>query len=109
MYSLSPSPQAWNETNDEYATAPGMKPWIAEMYGYAFGAARADVWHKIDYAAMLYPGKKMAGAVCKCAKISSTHAARRSLGWWYFVVFAAPALEGNVVLPTQLALGSHEA
>ncbi|KAK9813259.1 hypothetical protein WJX72_011566 [[Myrmecia] bisecta] len=50
-------PMAWNETNDEYATKPGMKPWISEMYGYSFGAAKADIWHRIDYACMVYPGK----------------------------------------------------
>ena len=48
--------QAWNETNDEFATQPGRKPWIAEMYGYSFGAARAGVWHRVDHSAMLYPG-----------------------------------------------------
>lgn len=26
------------------------------MYGYSFGAAKADVWHKWDDRAMLYPG-----------------------------------------------------
>lgn len=25
------------------------------MYGYSFGAAAANVWHKTDYTAMLYP------------------------------------------------------
>jgi peptidyl serine alpha-galactosyltransferase len=49
-------PMAWNETGDDYAKTPGTKPWIAEMYGYSFGAAKADVWHKVDHSAMLYPG-----------------------------------------------------
>lgn len=25
------------------------------MYGYSYACAAADVWHKVDYAAMLYP------------------------------------------------------
>ena len=49
-------PLAWNETGDAYATSPGMKPWISEMYGYSFGAAKAGVKHHVDLAAMLYPG-----------------------------------------------------
>ncbi len=27
----------------------------AEMYGYSFGAAAAQVWHLTDHTAMLYP------------------------------------------------------
>lgn len=48
-------PDAWNLTGDVYATWPGAKPWISEMYGYAFGAATAGLWHKIDEHAMIYP------------------------------------------------------
>ncbi|KAK9905110.1 hypothetical protein WJX75_009783 [Coccomyxa subellipsoidea] len=48
-------PEAWNTSGDAYTKHPGEKPWIAEMYGYSFGAAAADVWHKTDYTAMLYP------------------------------------------------------
>ena len=48
--------QAWNLTGDSYSVNPGDKPWISEMYGYSFGCAMADVWHKVDYSAMLYPG-----------------------------------------------------
>ncbi|CAL8464472.1 g4007 [Coccomyxa elongata] len=46
---------AWNTSGDAYTKHPGEKPWIAEMYGYSFGAAAANVWHKTDYTAMLYP------------------------------------------------------
>lgn len=28
---------------------------VAEMYGYSFGAAAADMWHLTDHTAMLYP------------------------------------------------------
>jgi len=49
-------PRAWNETGDEYARSQGMRPWIGEMYGYSFGAAKAGVNHRVDMAAMLYPG-----------------------------------------------------
>ena len=35
----------------------GEKPWIAEMYGYVFGAAKANVWHNpVDYFQWIYPG-----------------------------------------------------
>lgn len=49
-------PEAYHLTGDVYATKPGMKPWIAEMYGYSFGAAKANVWHHGDEHSMLYPG-----------------------------------------------------
>lgn len=125
-------PMAWNETGDEYAQRPGMKPWISEMCehaallttlglmdgtahallsvacwgcmglcsgrvmwnmvppppcshyrrrvicrlpaclrpilfrlpadGYSFGCATAGVWHRLDHAAMLYPGYQPIGA-----------------------------------------------
>ncbi|GMH38719.1 hypothetical protein BSKO_06603 [Bryopsis sp. KO-2023] len=48
-------PDAWNLTGDIYSTTRGSKPWISEMYGYAFGAATAGLWHKIDDDAMIYP------------------------------------------------------
>ncbi|CAK0787529.1 hypothetical protein CVIRNUC_010749 [Coccomyxa viridis] len=49
-------PDAWNSSGDSYTTHAGMKPWIAEMYGYSFGCSSADVWHHTDHRAMLYPG-----------------------------------------------------
>ncbi|BDA42986.1 Peptidyl serine alpha-galactosyltransferase [Coccomyxa sp. Obi] len=49
-------PDAWNLTGDAFTHNPGDKPWISEMYGYSFGTASADVWHHVDYEAMLYPG-----------------------------------------------------
>lgn len=45
-------PLAYNETGDEYARAPGQRPWVSEMYGYSFGAAASGVWHRVDHAAM---------------------------------------------------------
>lgn len=48
--------QAWNLTGDVYSTHPGDKPWISEMYGYSFGAAKANVWHRYHTTAMIYPG-----------------------------------------------------
>ena len=47
--------QAWNTTGDSYSIHPGDKPWISEMYGYSYACAAADVWHKVDFSAMLYP------------------------------------------------------
>lgn len=43
------------------ADRPGRKPWISEMYGYSFGASSSNVWHHVDYAAMLYPTYKPIG------------------------------------------------
>ncbi|KAK9918872.1 hypothetical protein WJX75_007695 [Coccomyxa subellipsoidea] len=50
-------PKAWNLTGDMHTLEPGEKPWIAEMYGYVFGAAKANVWHNpVDYFHWIYPG-----------------------------------------------------
>ncbi|BDA49070.1 Peptidyl serine alpha-galactosyltransferase [Coccomyxa sp. Obi] len=50
-------PKAWNLTGDIHTSEPGSKPWIAEMYGYIFGAAKANVWHNpVDYFHWIYPG-----------------------------------------------------
>jgi hypothetical protein len=48
-------PLAWNLTGDHYAKE-GDRPWIAEMYGYSFGCAAADVWHIATGRLMRYPG-----------------------------------------------------
>lgn len=48
-------PEAWRLTGDVYSKKPGDKPWISEMYGYSFGAAKAGLWHKYDEESMLYP------------------------------------------------------
>lgn len=55
--------QAWNLTGDVFSIHKGDKPWISEMYGYSFGAAKADVWHRYHTSAMIYPGKLR--LVCK--------------------------------------------
>ncbi|GFR43751.1 hypothetical protein Agub_g4863 [Astrephomene gubernaculifera] len=47
-------PEAWRLSGDQYVEKGG-KPWISEMYGYAFGAAKANVWHKWDKRTMMYP------------------------------------------------------
>lgn len=49
-------PEAYHLTGDAYAKKPGQKAWISEMYGYSYGAAKADVWHKWDNTSMIYPG-----------------------------------------------------
>lgn len=33
------------------------------MYGYSFGAAKADVWHVCHHTAMLYPGYEVTGVL----------------------------------------------
>lgn len=53
--------QAWHLTGDVYSKKPGDKPWISEMYGYSFGAAKAGVWHKSEVESMLYPGYQPVG------------------------------------------------
>jgi hypothetical protein len=47
-------PQAYKDSGDT-ASKKGDRIWIAEMYGYSFGAAKSNVWHiwKEDF--MLYP------------------------------------------------------
>lgn len=57
--------QAWNLTGDAFTHHPGDKPWISEMYGYSFGTAAANVWHKVNYEAMLYPGYTTYGAIAQ--------------------------------------------
>jgi hypothetical protein len=47
---------AWKFAGDSYATKMGDKPWISEMYGYSFGAAKANVSHVWDENSMMYPG-----------------------------------------------------
>ena len=54
--------QAWRLAGDHYATHAGDKPWISEMYGYAFGAAKAGVWHAWDDTSMIYPSYEPGGA-----------------------------------------------
>jgi hypothetical protein len=58
-------PQAYKYSGDVYAIHPGDKPWISEMYGYSFGAAKADVWHKWDTHSMIYPQYVPSGT-CEC-------------------------------------------
>lgn len=61
--------QAWHLTGDVYAKKPGDKPWISEMYGYSFGAAKADVWHRSEVESMLYPGYQPVG---ECGGLGSS-------------------------------------
>lgn len=46
--------QAYKDSGDT-AAKKGDRIWIAEMYGYSFGAAKANVWHKWADDFMLYP------------------------------------------------------
>ncbi|GBF90905.1 hypothetical protein Rsub_03760 [Raphidocelis subcapitata] len=54
-------PNAWRDAGDAAARREGAKPWLAEVYGYAFAAARADVWHKWDNDSMVHPGNTPLG------------------------------------------------
>lgn len=54
-------PDAWTLSGDHYSIHKGDKPWISEMYGYSYACSKADVWHKVDHTAMLYPGYAVAG------------------------------------------------
>jgi hypothetical protein len=46
--------QAYKDSGDT-ASKKGDRIWIAEMYGYSFGAAKSNVWHKWHHDFMLYP------------------------------------------------------
>ena len=46
--------QAWRLSND-LLVEPGGQPWIAEMYGFSFGAASAGVAFHWNRTAMIYP------------------------------------------------------
>lgn len=46
---------AYKDSGDT-ASAKGGRIWIAEMYGYTFGAAKANIWHRWGPDFMLYPG-----------------------------------------------------
>ena len=48
------SHQAYKDSGDT-ASKKGDRIWIAEMYGYSFGAAKSNVWHKWHHDFMLYP------------------------------------------------------
>ena len=41
-------PDAWKLSGDIFTKKAGDKPWIAEMYGYSYSAARANIWHHTD-------------------------------------------------------------
>lgn len=49
-------PEAWRLSGDSFVTKGG-KPWISEMYGYAFACAEAHLEHQVNNDYMLYPGK----------------------------------------------------
>ncbi len=66
--------QAWRLTND-LLVEPGGRPWIAEMYGFSFGAASVGVSFHWNRTAMIYPRDYPEGACwlpaelgfCRCA------------------------------------------
>eukprot|EP00197_Chlamydomonas_leiostraca_P011661 CAMPEP_0202878240 /NCGR_PEP_ID=MMETSP1391-20130828/31891_1 /ASSEMBLY_ACC=CAM_ASM_000867 /TAXON_ID=1034604 /ORGANISM="Chlamydomonas leiostraca, Strain SAG 11-49" /LENGTH=283 /DNA_ID=CAMNT_0049560401 /DNA_START=177 /DNA_END=1025 /DNA_ORIENTATION=- len=47
-------PEAWRLSGDQYVEKGG-RPWISEMYGYVFAAAKSNVWHKWNLHTMHYP------------------------------------------------------
>jgi hypothetical protein len=51
----TPKIKAYKDSGDT-AAGKNERIWIAEMYGYAFGAATANVWHVWGDDFMLYPG-----------------------------------------------------
>jgi hypothetical protein len=54
-------PEAWRLAGDFYATKRGDRPWISEMYGYSFAAAKLGLRHCWDEESMIYPGYTPAG------------------------------------------------
>jgi hypothetical protein len=64
MLTPTPSPlpaQAWHLSGDYYSRKKGDKPWISEMYGYVFGAAKLGIRHRWDEQSMIYPGYRPTG------------------------------------------------
>ncbi|CAL8472223.1 g11765 [Coccomyxa elongata] len=56
-FRLDPATYNGNLTGDDFTKHPGDKSWMSEMYGYSYGAAVANVWHrKVDYTDSLLPG-----------------------------------------------------
>lgn len=51
---IAPPLQAYKDSGDT-ASKKGDRIWIAEMYGYSFGAAKTNVWHQWHHDFMLYP------------------------------------------------------
>eukprot|EP00798_Chlamydomonas_sp_ICE-L_P009971 gene9972-7848_t len=49
---------AYKYSGDVYAVHPGDKPWISEMYGYAFGAAKANAYKYSGDVYAVHPGDK---------------------------------------------------
>lgn len=68
--------QAYKDSGDTAANKPGDRIWIAEMYGYAFGAANLDIWHQWAQDFMLYPSYTPAR---ECGKGTWLHT--RGGGW----------------------------
>ncbi len=80
---LAPA-KSWRLTGDQYVEKGG-KPWISEMYGYAFGAAKANVWHKWDKKTMMYPTYRPTGErvlrLLNCSKTVASHAHSHETSW----------------------------
>lgn len=57
--------QAYKDSGDT-ASKKGDRIWIAEMYGYSFGAAKTNVWHKWHHDFMLYPSYTPSCECCCC-------------------------------------------
>ena len=50
-------PNAWHTSGDVYTEKAGRgRPWIAEMYGWVFAAARGGLHHQVDPHTQMYPG-----------------------------------------------------
>jgi hypothetical protein len=66
------APQAWHLSGDFYSKKKGDKPWISEMYGYVFGAAKLGIRHRWDEQSMIYPGYRPTGGgrarLARCAR-----------------------------------------
>ena len=96
--------QSWNLTGDSYSIHPGDKPWISEMYGYSYGCAMADVWHKVDYSAMLYPGYFTTGQLQTALCTSQSLVQRCLHSWTVLCAFAWPGmLWGATALGAELS------
>ena len=94
--------QAWTLSGDSYTPHPGDRPWIAEMYGYSYGAAKAGIAHEWVENALLYPGDPTDCAPRLLPPSFHSRTAAQLEQAWRQVIWFGPAcwdasLQGNML------------
>ena len=96
--------QAWKFAGDAAARRAGDKPWLAEVYGYAFGAAKADVWHRWDNASLAHAGARAPLAAPKILHYARPYELRTKAGKvWAFNKTALDAFDFAKCPPWNLS------